>query len=127
MGRFQPQRRPGDDEGTDWRIDRRAQPIFDTLPASKQLDVLAAVAPLEGKDRETWPALFPGKVKKFESIPHVYVVSVPPELALLVTQTEDKGVDVVDIVRTDALEQLVVQQMLTFIDKLAEVEARSRG
>jgi hypothetical protein len=87
-------------------INRRAQPLFDTLPVARRLEVLTTIAALEARDPESWPTLLPGKVKLLASLPGVYVVLVPPELALLVMQTQAKQLEVVDIVRTDALEAL---------------------
>lgn len=52
-------------------------------------------------------------------------VSSARELAI----KENRPTDQIVSLQTDldALEQLILEQMRTFIDKLAEVEARSRG
>jgi hypothetical protein len=83
-------------------LHRRAQPVFDTLPERDRLAVVRAVVRLRGVDQEYWPS---DTVHEFKDVPHVYVVRVTPELHVLVTQTEHKGVEISDIVRRATLDQ----------------------
>lgn len=83
-------------------IHRRAQPLFDTLPESGRLAVIRAVAPLRGVERDKWTA---AGASAIEGLPLTFVVRAGDDLRVVITQTEDKGVEIVDIVRKAALDQ----------------------
>ncbi len=89
-------------ESTGIRIHRRAQPMFDTLPEPERCAVVQAIGPLRGVDPGRWP---PDRVRPLKEVPDVYLVHVSPELSALVVPAENRGVEVVDIVRRSALEQ----------------------
>jgi hypothetical protein len=81
---------------------RRARPVFDTLPDADRNAILRAVAPLRGTERDQWPS---AGARPLQGVPLAFVVRAGDELDAIVTQTEDKGVEVVDIIRPSALEQ----------------------
>jgi hypothetical protein len=83
-------------------VHRRAAPLFGTLPDADRLAVIRAVAPLRGVERDRWPT---AGAMPLDGAPLAYVVRVGEDLGVIITQTEDKGVEVVDIVRKSALEQ----------------------
>jgi len=81
---------------------RRARPVFDTLPEGDRSAILRAVAPLWGRERDQWPS---AGARPLQDVPLAFVVRAGDELDVIVTQTEDKGVEVVDIIRPSALKQ----------------------
>jgi hypothetical protein len=81
---------------------RRARPVFDTLPEGDRNAILRAVAPLRGRERDQWPS---AGARPLRGLPLDFVVRAGDELDVIVTQTEDKGVEVVDIIRPSALNQ----------------------
>jgi len=81
---------------------RRARPVFDTLPEGDRNAILRAVAPLRGRERDQWPS---AGARPLQGVPLAFVVRGGDELDVIVTQTEDKGVEVVDIIRPSALKQ----------------------
>jgi len=83
---------------------RRAVPIFDTLPEADRLAIIRAVAPLRGIERDRWPS---AGAQPLEGTPLAFVVRVGEDLGVVVTQTEHKKVEVLDIVRESVLEQVV--------------------
>ncbi len=81
---------------------RRARPVFDTLPESERNAILRAVAPLWGRERDQWAS---SGARPLQGVPRAFVVRAGDELDVIVTQTEDKGVEVMDIIRPSALTQ----------------------
>jgi hypothetical protein len=81
---------------------RRARPVFDTLPEGDRNTILREVAPLRGRERDQWPS---AGARPLQGVPLAFVVRAGDELDVIVTQTEDKGVEVVDIIRPSALKQ----------------------
>jgi hypothetical protein len=81
---------------------RRARPIFDTLPEADRLAIIKAVGPLRRAERDRWSA---AGAEPLEGTPLAYVVRASDDLGVVVTQTEDKKVEVLDIVRQSVLEQ----------------------
>jgi hypothetical protein len=81
---------------------RRARPVFDTLPEGDRNAILRAVAPLRGRERDQWPS---AGARPLHGVPLAFVVGAGDELDVIVSQTEDKGVEVVDIIRPSALKQ----------------------
>jgi hypothetical protein len=81
---------------------RRARPVFDTLPEADRNAILRAVAPLRGSERDQWPS---AGARPLQGVPLAFVVHAGDELDVIVTQTQDKGVEVVDIIRPSALKQ----------------------
>jgi hypothetical protein len=81
---------------------RRARPVFDTLPEGDRNAILRAVGPLRGRERDQWPS---AGARPLQDVPLAFVVRAGDELDVIVTQTEDKGVEVVDIIRLSALKQ----------------------
>jgi hypothetical protein len=88
--------------GTGVVIHRRAQPLFDTLAEVDRVAVLAAVDPLCRLDCERWAS---EDVQPLEGIPHAYAVRATPDLSVIISPTENKGVEIVDIVREAVLDQ----------------------
>ncbi len=82
---------------------RRATPIFHTLPEADRLAIVRAVAPLRSVERDRWDS---AGAEPLEGIPQLFVVRATDDLGVVVTQTEDKKVEVVDIVRDSVLEQV---------------------
>jgi hypothetical protein len=83
-------------------IHRRAQPLFDTLVEAERAAVLAAVDLLRRLDRDRWAS---EDVQSLEGIPNTYAVRATPDLSVIVSPTENSGVEIVDIVREAALDQ----------------------
>ena len=83
-------------------IHRQALPIFDTMPESVRLSVMEAVAPLRRLETDQWPS---NGAQPFDAIPHAFILRAGEDSSVIVTQTEDKGVEIVDIVRHAILEQ----------------------
>jgi hypothetical protein len=81
---------------------RRARPVFDSLPEGERNAVVRAVAPLWGQERDQWAS---AGAQPLQGVPLAFVVRAGDELRVIVTQTEEKGVEVVDIVRPSALDQ----------------------
>ncbi len=81
---------------------RRAVPFFDTLPEADRLAVIRAVAPLRNVKRDQWPSA--GAVP-LDGTPLAFLVRAGEDLGVVVQPTEDKKVEVADIVREGALEQ----------------------
>jgi len=81
---------------------RFGMPRFNTLTEAERLMVVSAVAPLRGIDREQWPA---AGAEPLEGDPLTFVVWTPGDLGAFVSQTEEKGIQVVDVVRESTLEQ----------------------
>ena len=84
------------------KFHRRAMPLFGTLPESDRLSVIKAAAPLRGREKEQWPS---AGAEPLDDAPHIFVVRAGEDLGVLVTPTEDRGVEIVDIVHPSALEQ----------------------
>jgi hypothetical protein len=82
---------------------RRAVPLFGTLPEEDRLAVIRAVAPPRGVETDRWPSL---GAEPLEGVPLTFVVRAGEELGVLVTRTEDNKVEVVDIFRESALDQV---------------------
>jgi hypothetical protein len=81
---------------------RRARPVFDTLPEDDRNALLRSVGPLRGRERDQWPS---AGARLLQGVPLAFVVRAGDDLAVIVTPTEDKGVEVVDIIRPSALKQ----------------------
>jgi hypothetical protein len=81
---------------------RRALPIFHTLPESDRIAVIKAVAPLRALEPSRWPS---AGAEPLGSEFIAFVVRATDDLAVVVTQTEERKVEVVDIVRESALDQ----------------------
>jgi hypothetical protein len=81
---------------------RRASPVFDTLPAADRNAILRAVAPLRGIARDQWPS---AGARPLRGVSQAFVVHVGEDLDVIVAQTEDKGVEIEDIIRPSALKQ----------------------
>lgn len=81
---------------------RRAVPIFHTLPEVDRLAIIRAVAPLRRVERDRWTS---AGAEPLDGVPLAFVVRATDDLGVVVTQTEDKKVEVVDIVRDSVLEQ----------------------
>lgn len=82
-------------------VHRRARPAFDTLPEKERLAVLKAVAPLCDLEREQWAS---AQAQPLEGVPHTFAMRALDDLVVLLTQTQNKGVEIMDIVRAEALE-----------------------
>src|SRR5439155_14468021 len=82
---------------------RRAVPIFDTLPEADRLAVIKAVAPLRGMERDQWPS---AGAQPLDGVPLAFVVRAGEDLGVVVAQTEDRSVEVADIVRESVLDQV---------------------
>src|SRR5205823_241239 len=83
-------------------IHPRALPVFDTMPELDREAVIEAVAPLRGLERDHWPS---AGAREVPGIPLTYLVPVGQDLGVLVSQMEDKRVEVLDIVRLASLAQ----------------------
>jgi hypothetical protein len=83
---------------------RRAVPIFDTLPETDRLALIRTVARLRGIERDRWPS---AGAQPLEGTPFAFVVRVGEDLGVIVSQTEDKKVEVGDIIRESVLDQFV--------------------
>ncbi len=83
-------------------INRQALPLFDTMPEAGRLAVIKAVAALRGLERDQWSTK---GAQPLEGIPHAFVLRASEDSSVIVTQTEHKGVEIVDIVRRAILDQ----------------------
>jgi hypothetical protein len=83
-------------------INRRALPLFDTLPESDRLAVVQAAAVLRKIERDRWVET---GAQPLDGVPLAFVVRAGEDLGIIVTQTQDKGVEIVDIVRPSSIEQ----------------------
>jgi hypothetical protein len=83
---------------------RRAMPLFDTLTEGDRVAVIKAVAPLRGVEKDQWPAV---GVEPLDGKPLAFFVRAG-EYLVVVTPTEDKGVEVVDIVRQATLDWMEI-------------------
>jgi hypothetical protein len=81
---------------------RRALPLFDTLSEADRLAVVRAVAPLLGVEADQWLS---AGAQPLEDGRSTFLVRAGEDMGVVVTPTEDRGVEVVDIVRESALEQ----------------------
>jgi hypothetical protein len=86
---------------------RLAMPRFDTLLEWERLEVLRAVAPLRGMDRDQWLA---AGAQPLEGDDHTFVVWTSGDLGAIVIQTEEKGVELRDVVRESSLEQFATAE-----------------
>jgi hypothetical protein len=83
-------------------LHRRAMPFFDTLAESDRLAVIKAVAPLRGMEIDQWPS---AGAQPIEGTPFTFVVRAGDDLGVIVSRTDDKRVEIADIVRLSALDQ----------------------
>ena len=94
-------------DGSGVTVNRRAAPFFDNMPESVRLTVLEAIAPLRGVEPGKWPST---GAKPLEGVPMTFVVRAAEDLIILVTPTEDEGIEIVDLVRKGVLEEFRKQK-----------------
>jgi hypothetical protein len=82
---------------------RRVLPIFGTLLEADRLAIIRSVAPLRGVERDRWPSI---GAQPLEGTPLAFIVRANEDLGVIIAQTEDKKVEIVDIVRASVLEQV---------------------
>lgn len=88
--------------GSRIRVNRRAAPIFYTMPESIRFAVIKAVVPLRDLDSDQWPTAGASPV---EGTPSTFVIRSVDDPILIVSPTDNRGVEIVDIVRKGVLEQ----------------------
>jgi hypothetical protein len=82
---------------------RRVVPIFDTLLEAERLAIIRSVAPLRGMQPDRWTSV---GAQPLEGTPRAFIVRANDDLVVVITQTEDKKVEIEDIVRKSFLEQI---------------------
>jgi hypothetical protein len=83
---------------------RRAMPIFDTLPEEEQLAIHRAMLPLLRLESDQWPSV---GAQLLNGPRPFFFVQVNDDLGVIVRKTDNKKLEVEDIVRKSILDQVL--------------------